>query len=237
MGYRISGRKARCRCVHRMDCRWTSGSLPSLNRGVQYHPGPPWRPICHRRDQRRIRGIAGAGNPPGSIELRSIPGEASVVINNEYKGVAPLTVSGLDPGTYNVTLSRFGYRPISAPVKVEPGSVSHVNITLSTLTGALSVNSSLSGSEITVDGARTGISPMTFASLQQGNHTLNVTKDGYIPQILSVQVAADQTTRIDLTLAPLSRVGGEVRAPGMLPATLGAEIVVTLLLVIGRSRK
>jgi hypothetical protein len=174
---------------------------------------------------------------PGSIELRSIPGEASVVINNEYKGVAPLTVSGLDPGTYNVTLSRFGYRPISAPIEVEPGSVSQVNITLPILTGALSVNSSPSGAEITVDGARTGISPMTFTSLQQGNHTLNVTKDGYIPQILPVHVAADQTTRIDLTLAPLSRVGGGARAPGMLPATLGAEIIVTLLLVIGRNRR
>jgi hypothetical protein len=175
---------------------------------------------------------------PGSIELRSIPDEASFVINNEYKGVAPLTVSGLDPGIYNVTLSRFGYRPSSAPVEVEPGSVSQVNITLSILTGALSVNSSPSGVEITVDGgARTGISPMTFTSLQQGNHTLNVTKDGYIPQILPVQVAVDQTTGIDLTFAPLIRVGGEARAPGMLPATLGAEIVVTLLLVIGRKRR
>jgi len=189
-------------------------------------------------------GISGGsgGSPvqvtPGSIELSSIPGEASVIINNEYKGVTPLTVSGLDPSTYNVTLSRFGYGRMSALVKVELGSVSQVNITLPILTGSLFVNSSPSGAQLTVDGASAGISPMTFTSLQQGNHTLNITKDGYVPQIIPVHVAAEQTTGIDVMLAPLGMVGGGTRAAGMLlPATLGAGIVVTLLVVIGRSRK
>ncbi len=188
-------------------------------------------------------GISGGtgGSPvpatPGSMELNSIPAEASVVINNEYKGVTPLTVSGLDPGTYNVTLTRFGYGQMSTPVKVEPGSVSRVNITLPVLTGSLFVNSTPSGAQLTVDGASTGVSPMTFTGLQQGNHTLNVTRDGYVSQIIPVHIAADQTTVIDIALRPVGMFGGGTRAAGMLPATIGAGIVVTLLLIIGRSRK
>ncbi|MCX6684906.1 MAG: PEGA domain-containing protein, partial [Methanoregula sp.] len=45
--------------------------------------------------------------PPqaGSMVFNVIPDGTSVVVNNVYKGMTPLTVSNLSPGTYNVTLS------------------------------------------------------------------------------------------------------------------------------------
>ena len=41
---------------------------------------------------------------PGSMDLNSTPDEASVVINGAFRGTTPLTLSGLDPGVYNVSL-------------------------------------------------------------------------------------------------------------------------------------
>ena len=174
---------------------------------------------------------------PGSMNLTSIPEGASVVINNDYKGVTPLTVSDLDPGTYNVTFSRFGFARMSTPVTVQSGRVSEVSATLAILTGSLFVNTTPAGAQLILDGATPGISPMTFTSLQQGNHTLNVTRAGFVTQLLPVHIAADQTTMVDIALVPVGMFGSGTRAAGLLPATLGACAIVALLFVAGRSRK
>lgn len=173
--------------------------------------------------------------PPGSMELGSVPGGASVVINNIYKGMTPLTVSGLDPGSYNVTFSHFGYAKLSTPVTVESGSISEVNATLVPLTGSLSVNTTPPGALLTLDGSAAGTSPATLPDLRQGSHTLNVTKEGFVTQVLPVLITADQTTTIDVMLAPAG--GSGPRVAGFLPSTMAVGLFAVLLLGVKRSRK
>ena len=176
--------------------------------------------------------------PAGSMNLSSTPVGTSVVVNNVYKGMTPLTVSGLDPGTYNVTFSHFGYAKLSTPVTVGAGSVSEVNATLVLLTGSLSVNTTPAGARLTIDGSAAGISPATLSDLRQGNHSLNVTKEGFVTQVLPVLITADQTTSVDVVLVPAGIFGGSgVRVAGFLPSTAAAGLLVALLCVVKRSRK
>jgi len=184
-----------------------------------------------------ISGGSGQSSRPvqaGSMDLSSIPGGTSVVVNNVYKGMTPLTVSGLDPGTYNVTFSHFGYARVSTPVSVQAGSVSEVNATLVMLTGSLFVNTTPGGAQLTLDGLDAGISPVTLLNLPQGNHTLNVTKEGFVTQILPVLVPADQITTVDVLLVP---AGSGTRAAGFLPSTVAAGVLVALLFAVKSSRK
>ena len=174
----------------------------------------------------------------GSMNLSSTPAGASVVVNNVYKGMTPLAVGGLDPGTYNVTFSRFGYAKLSTPVTVESGSVSEVNASLVMLTGSLVVNTTPGGAQLTLDGSPAGISPATLPGLGQGNHTLNVTKEGFVTQVLPVQITADQTTTMDVVLAPAGMFGGNgVRVAGFLPATAAAGLLVALVAATKRSQE
>ena len=53
---------------------------------------------------------------PGGMDLRSVPDGASLVVNGEYRGKTPMTISDLAAGTYNVTFSRFGFVEVSTPV-------------------------------------------------------------------------------------------------------------------------
>ena len=172
----------------------------------------------------------------GSINLNAIPDGTSVVINSMYKGMTPLTVSGLHTGTYNVTFSHFGFRKLSTPVTVQAGSISEVNVSLVRLTGSLFVNTTPGGAQLTLDGFTAGTSPATLENLQPGNHTLNVTKDGYVMQILPVRIIAGQTATVDVVLVmdDASRTGR--RAAGFLPSTMGA-ILIMLLLAVKRLRK
>ena len=173
---------------------------------------------------------------PGTLVLSSSPNETSVVVNNEYKGKTPLTLAGLEPGTYNVTFSRFGYIKFFTPVNVRPGSVLEVTASLKPETGGLAVSTSPAGARVAVDGADTGISPVTITSLPAGTHTLNVSAAGYTSQEQVVKVIANQTRAVSLVLTPLSPVSGN-RAAGLVPATLLAGVIAVLLAAVYRSRR
>ncbi len=184
----------------------------------------------------------GSGQPPepvrtGSMEFSSIPAGASVVVDNVYRGMTPLIVSGLEPGTYNVTFTRFGYAGLSTPVTVQAGSVSEVNATLVMLTGSLFVSTTPAGARLTLDASTTGISPATLPNLTPGNHTLSVAKDGFVTQNLTVLITADQRATVDIVLvhAGMSDASG-TRVAGFLPSTVAAGLLVVLLLAVRRSR-
>lgn len=180
---------------------------------------------------------------PGSMDLNSTPDEASVVINGAFRGTTPLTLSGLDPGVYNVSFSKFGYEKLSTPVTIESGSVSEVDATLVLQMGSVAVNSTPAGANVTLDGFDAGITPVTIGSLATGNHTLVVSLAGFPPRTLAIQVAGDQTTMADISFvspttpapsaAPLPVA---TRAAGLLPATL-CGVTVGILILAWNSRR
>jgi hypothetical protein len=169
---------------------------------------------------------------PGSMNVIAIPDGTSVVVNNAYKGMTPLDISGLNPGTYNVTLSRFGYAKLSIPVTVQSGSVSEVKATLVALTGSLFINTTPPGVPLTLDGTAAGISPITLPNITMGSHILNVSKEGFVSQSIPVTITADQVTTVNVLLLP--SVNG---LAGFLPLTAAAAVLVALMVAGKRSRE
>jgi hypothetical protein len=162
---------------------------------------------------------------PGSIEISAVPDGTSVVVNNAYKGMTPLTVSNLSPGTYTITLSHFRYATLSVPIIVRAGSVSEVNATLAALTGSLFVNTTPAGARLTLDDITTGMSPAMLPDIIQGSHLLNVSKEGFVTQSIPVRISTNQTTTADIVLLPSA--GNAM--PGFLPFTIAAGLLVALL--------
>lgn len=166
---------------------------------------------------------------PGGMDLRSVPDGASLVVNGEYRGKTPMTISDLAAGTYNVTFSRFGFVEVSTPVLVQPGKLSEVNATLLPRTGTLVVATSPAGARIRIDGADAGISPVTLANLTADNHTLTVEKEGYSPIIQPVRIIAGETVPVEITLVPLSPLP-TARAATLVPTPVTGIGIVLLLL-------
>jgi len=167
---------------------------------------------------------------PGTMDLRSNPDNASVVLNTNYAGRTPLTLEGLDPGIYNVTFSRYGYGKFSTLVTVEPGATTEVTATLVSLTGTLVINTSPSGARLTVDGVDAGLSPTTLQNLTMGDHAINATKDGYIAAGRQVSVVGNQAVTTDIVLQPVPLIPfPTLRAAGLIPATVAAGCLAVLL--------
>jgi hypothetical protein len=168
---------------------------------------------------------------PGSLVLNTSPDGASVLINDVYRGSTPLIIERIEPGTYGVTFSRFGYAKLSTPLRVESGKTTEVSGALIPLTGSLDITTRPAGARILLDAVNLGITPVSLPNMTLGNHTLTVVKEGYVTAEQRVTVV-EGTTQINISLVPASPLLVDtLRAAGPAPATLIAGFI-TILLVI-----
>lgn len=67
----------------------------------------------------------------GNLEVRTIPENANLYINNKYYGKTPLTIANLPIGMYNVTVNKnIFFRTVKDTIIVNKDSTSTVNFTL-----------------------------------------------------------------------------------------------------------
>lgn len=62
----------------------------------------------------------------GTLDVTSVPSGAGVYLNNEYKGITPITIPDLTPGSYTVTMQLTGYQDFSTSATVSAGGSSSV---------------------------------------------------------------------------------------------------------------
>ncbi len=86
----------------------------------------------------------------------------------------------------------------------------------------LIITSTPSGSDIFVDGVQRGTTPSSFFDLSPGTHSVIVSKIGYMGESRSVTLAMDKTTKVDVTLKPLTSGTGIISVRSTPP---GASIV------------
>ncbi len=174
---------------------------------------------------------------PGSVQFFSVPDNASVVFNGQYLGRTPMTKEGVEPGTYNISVSKFGYTKVSAPLTIGSGQTAEVNVTLAPALGFLPVNVSPSGARILLDGADAGISPSTLSGILPGNHTVSVSHEGFVTAEQAVLITAGQNQQLTIALAPVSPVPSlPFRAAEIVPGTLLAICVAIALGLFFRQR-
>jgi hypothetical protein len=141
---------------------------------------------------------------PGTMDLKSVPDGASVTMEEKYLGKTPLTLSGLNPGTYTVTFSAFGYQKFVTQIPVVAGGISDVTANLVPDQGALAITSVPAGAGVQVDGGSTGITPVIAGNLTSGNHTVAVSLEGYQPWQQTVTLLPGQILPVAINLSPVS---------------------------------
>jgi len=161
--------------------------------------------------------------PPGSLTVTSDPDNASVVVNDQYRGKTPLTLDALAPGSYTVNVSRFGFYPYTTSADVVSYGITTVAATLPPRLGTIAVNTSPPGANVSVDGQVAGTTPVTLQGLEPGNHTISLTKDGFAPSVIPVSIVAGANPPVAVALAPSSPFGAlPTRAPGLTMGTVVA---------------
>ena len=137
--------------------------------------------------------IPGTGSGTGVLRVESSPAAATVVLDGTKKGITPLTIDALSPGTHALRLDLDGYTSYDGTVQVtaggtitqsvhltplspvmQPAGESPAPVTQPDLPGGVLITSNPPGADIILDGELKGITPLQISPLSPGPHTLKL---------------------------------------------------------------
>jgi formylglycine-generating enzyme required for sulfatase activity len=148
----------------------------------------------------------------GRVEIASVPSEASVSIDGEFRGRTPLSLR-LSPGRpHDLTLAKPGYETHVREVSVAADSGRRLQIELSAQYGEIEVASSPPNAEIWVDGQRQGTTPSTL-TLMAVKHTIELRQAGYAAERADITPRPGFPQKLERALVALDRSSGSGFAP------------------------
>lgn len=152
----------------------------------------------------------------GRLLVRSVPAGARVMISGRARGTTPATVRDLPFGTYNVTVSRTGYRTRIQRVTLsrnQPARDMTVELVptapaaSTATTGSVYIDTRPTGAQVTIDGRVLGTAPMRVPDLAPGSHTIRFDLAGHKSLTTTVVVRAGQQVTVRVSLEVLADGG------------------------------
>ena len=161
----------------------TPGPIPILageRRLVVALPGyKPWRDIIFVEARQAVTlapVVLEAAD--GTLAIKSSPKGAGVTVGGVYAGVTPLTV-GIDADKpLAVGVFKVGYAPRNLNVKLASGQRRAIDVSLTALTGDLSVETRPEDAELWIDDEHRGLATGVY-TLAAVPHNVEIRKEGY----------------------------------------------------------
>jgi PEGA domain len=116
---------------------------------------------------------------PGSISISATVDGASVYLDGEPVGEAPVTRENVPAGRHRIRVESAGHEPFETEVRVRAGARENVEVSLARLAPSLRVESDVPGATVFLDRNYVGTAPVDIKDLSPGEHQLTVSADGY----------------------------------------------------------
>jgi len=139
---------------------------------------------------------------PGQLHITSEPSDAAVTLNGESRGVTPLTLASVPPGTYLVTINRRQHRTARRTVRIEPGARVAEHIELEPLLGLLLIHTQPAGADIQINGVDRGTGPLLVTDLPLREHRVRVSRPNYIAKDVTVTLTDRVPVKLEVDLTP-----------------------------------
>ena len=144
----------------------------------------------------------GPSGPYGTIFVESSPPGAVIYLNDENQGRAPVTITGLWPGSYSISAELAGYEKYTSATTISGPTRSSVYCQLvpDNSGNGLYVMSTPDKAKVYLDGNLKGETPIMLSDTDSGSHTLVVKQPGYDEWKLTVVVPESGTKTISAIL-------------------------------------
>ncbi len=116
---------------------------------------------------------------PGSISVSANVEGASVYLDDELVGEAPLIREDVPAGRHRIRVESTGHESFETDVRVRAGERAKVTASLEALARSLRVESDVPGATVFLDRNYIGTTPADIKSVSPGEHQLTVSADGY----------------------------------------------------------
>ncbi len=135
----------------------------------------------------------------GMVRINSNPKDAQVWVDGKYVGKTPVKVPGLNVGSHNVRVSLPSYRNHIGRFRVDPNTLTPLDINLKGKPGKLLVTSMPTGAHVHIEGEKVGATPYS-ARLKPDEYSVVVSKQGYTSVHRKVELIPDRSTVLELVL-------------------------------------
>lgn len=136
----------------------------------------------------------------GVFSVRSNPDGAKVYVDGEDKGTTPAFLRDLSGGNHEIVIFMPGYGAFTRIVEGSSGSIMvDMEEEKSYGMGFLSVSTTPADARIDVDDKKIGLSPLE-APMEAGKHRLTISKVGYKPVEMEVEIETERTHKVELVL-------------------------------------
>ncbi len=143
----------------------------------------------------------------GSLRVSSTPPGGVVSVDVKKRGVTPITVRDLSPGSHPLRVAVPGYLDWIGFVDISAGRTTSLHTTLSpkvttTGTGTIRITSDPSGASVVIDHQERGNTPLLVQNLAGSGYEVTISKPGYDPVTMMATVSPGKTVELSVTLDP-----------------------------------
>lgn len=144
---------------------------------------------------------------PGTLFLSSVPDGARFYVNDEFRGISPVTINNLKPGTYEVRAELKGYGTTTESVEVGNGASPRKEFRLSNVMGRIEVVTFPIGAQVWLDNRLLGTTkstnpdapksdPFAIENVLEGEHTITLKADGFGTVVKHPKVENSKTEQV-----------------------------------------
>ena len=139
----------------------------------------------------------------GKLTVNSLPPNASVYLDGNLKGKAPMTINNITPGNHTLELHLSGYNDAKQDFYLNPGEHKNVTVTMSQQVskGTVNINTYPTRTNVIIDGqSYNNTTGQVQVQLKSGTHNLNVSAQGYESKSMQFNLNPGEFKQINVQL-------------------------------------
>jgi len=141
-----------------------------------------------------------APQPSGQLFVTTVPAGAVISVDGVLRDPSPLRLTDLRPGRHLVSATKQGFLDARRTVDVRPNDTVAVELVLDPILGLVLIHASPTGSDVQIDGAFRGKTPLLVTDLPIGRYRVQLAKPGYSPRELDLIVKDRVPVKLDVSL-------------------------------------
>ncbi|MCX7590003.1 MAG: PEGA domain-containing protein, partial [Kiritimatiellae bacterium] len=138
--------------------------------------------------------------PPTQVRVTTDPPDAVVLCDGIVQDAPPVTITGLAPGEHLIVATKSGYQDARRTITLEAGQRLAVDLKLEPICGLVLVRSNPPGSEVEVDGASRGRTPLLLTDLPLGTYRVRLSAPGYMPKEIDLKIESRIPIKLEANL-------------------------------------
>ena len=134
------------------------------------------------------------------VHVATQPKGVVVILDSKTRGVTPLTLTAVTPGTHLLVLNKDGHYETRRTLSLEPQERTAIDLKMEAILGLVLIKAHPEGATILVNDAERGKSPLLITDLPLGNYRVRIEAPTFVSKEIELSIKDRIPIKIDTVL-------------------------------------